>query len=156
MGQYWLPVNLDKHEFINPHKLASGLKLWEQIANPMPGVALLILCAAERKMSGGGDFDLEGGTADYRVIAKRTIGRWAGDRIALVGDYSEDADLPSEPDFGTLYFRCGTVEERPATSPGPRFANVTDDVCAVIEHELRGKFTGKGWRTFEPEKQEPE
>ena len=156
MGQYWHPVNLDKHEFIHPHKLAAGLKLWEQIANPMPGAALLILCAAEREMRGGGDFDLKEGGKEYQSIAKRTIGRWAGDRIALVGDYAEDGDLPSEPDFGTLYFRCGAVEEGEAPTPGPRFVDITEDVCAVIEHELRGKFTGTGWRDFEPEKQERE
>ena len=39
MGQYWIPVNLDKKEFIEPHKLASGLKLWEQMAN-FPGTTL--------------------------------------------------------------------------------------------------------------------
>ena len=32
MGQYWVVVNLDKHEFVMPHRLGSGLKLWEQLA----------------------------------------------------------------------------------------------------------------------------
>jgi len=29
------------------------------------------------------------------------------------------------------------------------YTDISDDVCSVIEHELRGTFTGEGWRTFE-------
>ena len=69
MGQYWKPVNLDKKEFIHPHRLASGLKLWELLANP-PGVgaALIILTAAMPEVRGGGDLKPD-----------PIIGRWAGD-----------------------------------------------------------------------------
>jgi hypothetical protein len=37
MGQYHVVVNLTKREFIHPHKLGSGLKLWEQIASGANG-----------------------------------------------------------------------------------------------------------------------
>ena len=47
MGQYWLPVNLDKREFVNPHKLGAGLKLWEQLANH-PGTCLLYTSPSPR------------------------------------------------------------------------------------------------------------
>jgi len=99
MGQYWKVINIDKREFIHPHKLGSGLKLWEIIANNNPGVgaALVILCAAHREARGGGDLGM---TSE---VSKRTIGRWAGDRVVVVGDYAEDADLPSVPSFGKLY-----------------------------------------------------
>ena len=30
---------------------------------------------------------------EYPAIAARTIGRWAGDRIALIGDYAQDGDI---------------------------------------------------------------
>lgn len=162
MGQYWLVVNLDKKEFIDPHKLGAGLKLWDQLAaHPGTGAALIVLCAAMPEPRGGGDFDLDknwhgpertaamaAGTLDgvtpapmprdYPTIAKRTIGRWAGDRIALVGDYAVDTDLAPEHGASAIYRRCHNGE----------FADVSADVCAVIEHELEGKFRGDGWRRW--------
>ncbi len=56
MGQYWIPVNLDKHEYIHPHKLGSGLKLGEQIGtHPGTAAALVALLAAMPYRRGGGD-----------------------------------------------------------------------------------------------------
>lgn len=166
MGQYWIPVNLDKREFINPHRLGCGLKLWEQLAGTGIGQALIILTAAMPEARGGGDFDLDQNwhgpertfpahdmspgpmPEEYPAIAKRTIGRWAGDRIAFVGDYAENGDLtPKEGDppaseiYGLCPYPGGEV-------PDGAFRDVTDDVAAVIEHELCGKFVGDGWREF--------
>ena len=157
MGQYWLPVNLDKKEFVDPHKLGTGLKLWEQAAAyPGTGAALLILVAAMPEPRGGGDLDLDknwhgvertasapGPTPGpmpeaYQAIAKRTIGRWAGDRIALVGDYAEDSDLAPEHHAKSIYDRCRAGE----------YADVTSDVARVIEHELQGEYSGEGWREW--------
>lgn len=154
MGQYWIPVNLTKLEFIDPHKLSCGLKLWEQVAsNVGTGTALLILCAAQREHRGGGDLRMEcSGDPEYSEIAKRTIGRWAGDRIAIVGDYAEADDLPKKDMAHTIYGRCrnkSEVEMSPHTPKLPFFTDVTDDVCHVIGHELSGKFVGDGWRNFE-------
>lgn len=174
MGQYWLVVNLDKKEFIDPHKLGAGLKLWEQLANhPGTGAALIVLLAAEREQRGGGDLDIDVNwhgperefpkhnitpgpmpegyilfdkdthevkeSTLYPDIARRTIGRWAGDRIAIVGDYAEDSDLPDSPvPASKIYDKCIEGE----------FKDISDDVCRVIEHELHGKFVGDGWREF--------
>jgi hypothetical protein len=154
MGQYWKIVNLDKRECVEAHKLGVGLKLGEQIGSGHGSPdALFILVAAMRGRRGGGDFDWDSnyygpertasrehalGTPindDYNEVAKRTIGRWAGDRIAVVGDYSEDADLPSFEGFGSLYGDETLVD-------------VTDDVARVIEHECRGTFVGDGWKEF--------
>lgn len=156
MGQYWKVINLDKRECIHAHKLGVGLKLGEQIGSGHGSPdALFILTAAMRERRGGGDFDwdsnyygperdntkpghnIHGGPVsdDYNAIAKRTIGRWAGDRIAVVGDYSEDEDLPSYPNFGSLY---GDEE----------LVDVTEDVARVIEHEVGGTFSGDGWKNF--------
>ena len=157
MGQYWLPVNLDKREFVDPHKLGAGLKLFEQLANhPGTGAALILLTAALPETRGGGDFDLEDNwhgaertvppynaspgpmPKDYPARAKSVIGRWAGDRIALVGDYAKDGDLPAEHKASEIYCKCRNG----------KFQDITDDVCAVIEHELQGKFEGENWREF--------
>ena len=78
---------------------------------------------------------------DYQSIARRTIGRWAGDRVVLVGDYAENSDLPARFKAKELYGLCDGEAEDALT-------NITDDVCRVIEHELNGKFTGTGWKDF--------
>ncbi|MCA1571341.1 MAG: hypothetical protein LC798_13675 [Chloroflexi bacterium] len=164
MGQYWQPVNLDKKEYVSPHRLGSGLKLWEQLAaHPGTGAALTILCAAMPEARGGGDFDLDENwhgperkfpehsitpgpmPEAYAAIARRTIGRWAGDRIALVGDYAEPGDVPGyEDDASLIYGLCYPEQE----DGGEPWTDVTDDVAAVIEHELGGHFVGQGWRSF--------
>lgn len=133
MGQYWKPVNLTKREFINPHKLASGLKLWEILASDHVGKALIILTAAMPEARGGGDLE-----------ENHIIGRWAGDQIAIVGDYAEDDDLPNSPvPASAIYGLCDEDETNEDA-----FKDVTDAVCAVIETELEGKFVGEGWRKF--------
>jgi len=73
MGQYFLLVNLDKKEYVHPHKIGCGLKLFEWCANKQAGVIpfLMAMCTDD-----GG--------------AMR--GRWAGDRVVLVGDY-DDSEL---------------------------------------------------------------
>ena len=94
MGQYWKPVNLDKKEFLHAHALGDGLKLCE-IAFSSNGVAaaLVMLLAPLPERRGGGDPE-----------SHPLLGRWAGDRIVMVGDYSESADFPGCPvDFGALY-----------------------------------------------------
>jgi hypothetical protein len=138
MGQYWIPVNLDKKEYIDPHKLGAGLKLWEQAVN-FPGTpcALLLLTAAYYEKRGGGDLDLDENwhgrertfpkynvsaapfdKKDYPKVAAAVLGRWAGDRIALVGDYAEDSDLAPEHKASTIYDRChAETETRYADAP---------------------------------------
>lgn len=180
MGQYHMLVNLDKREFVDPHTLGCGLKLWEQLANhPSTGSALIVLLACSNGR-GGGDFDLEenwhgpertlpghnstpGPMPEvYPEIAKRTIGRWAGNRIAIVGDYGDETDLARE-DAGEIYRLCVSKETRKkypkefADIPEDAFyTDVSMDVCAVIEHELNGRFRGDGWREFERLDKAPE
>lgn len=141
MGQYWLPVNLTKREYIDPHKLGSGLKLCEQVANEGVGRALIILLANFKERRGGGDL-----CTDPKRPA--IIGSWAGDEVTLVGDYAEDADYTPRAKgvkMSKVYGLCHFDENKPPAKP---FKDVTDEVCAVIEAELEGKFEGDGWRSF--------
>lgn len=162
MGQYWRAVNLDKGEFVSPYKLDSGAKLWEQLASAHVGRALIILVAAHRVQRGGGDLDLTRNwhgkertfpdhnttpgpmPEDYQTVAARTIGRWAGDRIAMVGDYAEDSDLPKKFKAASIYGKC---------SEDGGLTDVTEDVARVIEHELQGEFVktkyGTEWKEAE-------
>lgn len=164
MGQYWYPVNLDKKEFVNTHALGTGLKLREQLAShPGTGAALIILCAAMPEVRGGGDFDWDKNwhgperkypehnlqppafPQDYQKIAKRTIGRWAGDRIALVGDYAKRTDLPARFKADKIYAECDPYEHK------GEYKDITSDVAKVIEHELRGNYVGEHghWKKWE-------
>ena len=65
MGQYYIAINVDKKEYIHPHRYDNGLKLmeWSYIGNHFAN-ALLNLIAH----------------------------RWKGDRVYVVGDYADLSD----------------------------------------------------------------
>lgn len=88
MGQYHRTVNFDKQEYISPHKLGMGLKQLEQVGliGSMGDVLFMLLASSNNR--GGGDIHTE---------TKGLLGRWAGDRVAVIGDYSEDSDIPGIP-----------------------------------------------------------
>ena len=82
MGQYNMIVNLDKREYLYPHKFGDGFKLMEfgqSAGGTLTGLTILLAGSNGR---GGGDFHGEG------------AGGWAGDRIAIIGDYWEVNDVP--------------------------------------------------------------
>jgi len=86
MGQYYLIVNIDKKEYIHPHKFGDGLKLLEFGASScgtMTGLAILL---ADGNGRGGGDL-----RSDHTII-----GSWAGDRIVVAGDYADEGKFISE------------------------------------------------------------
>ena len=171
MGQYHYVVNLDKKEFINPHVLGTGLKLWEQLANfPGTGQGLIVLLACSNGR-GGGDF------RKSHVNNEQIVGRWAGDRIAIVGDYAEDGDLPKKFRASTIYGKCHDTtktvyNDNPVGAAwkvadgGPHDGQYVHDIIVkpaafrdiyllvveIIEKELGGRYTGDGWRHWEEKK----
>lgn len=80
MGQYFKLINYDKQEVVNAWSLDQGAKFWEWEANNISRLAGFLLRKSNE--SGGGDIEDEGEYCGY----------WAGDRIALVGDYDESGD----------------------------------------------------------------
>ena len=72
MGQYHKVYNLDRKEFIHPHKIDCGLKLVEQMGFRGSIADALFLLVANSNGRGGGDVN------DHPMI-----GRWAGDRIVV-------------------------------------------------------------------------
>lgn len=100
MGQYFKAVNLDKREVVCPWCMDGGAKLWEWAANVQGSIFTLLLRKSDE--GGGGDFygyhkgcD-EGGPIHGPVSP--IAGRWAGDRVCLVGDYDSSKlwdDLPT-------------------------------------------------------------
>lgn len=111
MGQYFKAVNLDKREVVCPWCLDGGAKLWEWAVNRQGAVFTLLL--RQSTETGGGDYggprpqliELTGESAaktladiitkgiaregPMTIPTSSVVGRWAGDLVALVGDYDE-------------------------------------------------------------------
>ena len=81
MGQYYMITNMDKKEYLYPHKLGSGLKLWEIAASNLPRALVLLLQDSNGR--GGGDGEID----DPEI--NPFVGRWAHNKIAIVGDYDD-------------------------------------------------------------------
>jgi hypothetical protein len=89
MGQYFKAANTDKKEFVCPWCIGGGAKLWEWAANPQGAIFCLLLRKSDE--GGGGDFyGYRRGCGEGGAICcplSPIAGRWAGDRVVLVGDY---------------------------------------------------------------------
>lgn len=81
MGQYHKVFNVDKKEFIHAHRIDNGLKLMEQVGFDKSASTALFLLLANSNGRGGGD------AKDHSMV-----GRWAGDRVVIQGDYAEAGD----------------------------------------------------------------
>ena len=153
MGQYHLTVNLDRKEFLMPHKLGVGLKLREQtgFGNSIPD-ALFMLLAASNGYGGG----------DFQDNQNKIIGRWAGDRVAVIGDYAMSTDLPMMWDAEHLYHLChdlNACKEYDCTADiASHYLDITDMVIPVMmmnDDELYIDVTSSGWRSRKPSYTEP-
>jgi hypothetical protein len=83
MGQYHRVVNLDKKQYLDPHSMGLGAKLMEFGSSRLTeSLVALLACSNGR---GGGDYSYDG-------LGDQIFGMWAGDRIAVVGDYWGDND----------------------------------------------------------------
>ncbi|TNF82080.1 MAG: hypothetical protein EP299_01790 [Acidobacteria bacterium] len=106
MGQYYYTVNLDKWEFVHPHRLGDGLKAREFSYGPTS----TILCALLTTSTGAGGGDWPTKTSPRGELV---VGRWANDRIAIVGDYAEPEDVRFDglPIGDLIFSLCDTDEE---------------------------------------------
>ena len=132
MGQYHVLVNFDKKEYVHPHALGNGLKLADQFYSRY-GMkdALFLLMASKSNGRGGGDLN-DGGV----------VSRWAGDRVALIGDYTEASDHPKIRGVEKIYGHCGGEHEESSNG----WVNITRKVAQYLESALEIEFTGTGWK----------
>jgi len=101
MGQYYYVVNLDKKQYLHPHRMGDGLKLMEfgsSADGTMMGLAVLL---ADGNGRGGGDL-----RSDHPII-----GSWAGDRIVIAGDYADDGNHV-DPEMITVELIAKAREDR--------------------------------------------
>lgn len=106
MGQYYYIVNLDKRQFLHPHKFGDGLKLLEFSCSQGGTLAALAILLADGNGRGGGDLH-----SDNKII-----GSWAGDRIVVAGDYADEEPGHLDPDDKVLEaYRKKVREENPET-----------------------------------------
>ena len=110
MGQYYLVVNIDKKQFLHPHKLGDGLKLMEFGAQGDGTMLALALLLADGCGRGGGDYH-----GKKNVESVNLIGAWKGDRIVITGDYADPGFTPKVSEWTSEqrakladYFTAGT------------------------------------------------
>jgi hypothetical protein len=110
MGQYHEIYNLDKKERINPNSIDNGLKLYEQVGRIYTSATALFALVANSNGRGGGDFP-----------PHDVIGRWAGDRILVQGDYAKPTDQG--------YVPAGELES---------FTDISDKVASMLVEIEKG------------------
>ena len=114
MGQYFKIVNEDKQEVITSWGLGGPAKFWEWLYNTQARVFVWLLRKSDG--DGGGDIPTEERTR------YTTLGRWAGDRITLIGDY----------DSSWLWERAETRGEDNKPLAGATYT----DISAVVRREF--------------------
>jgi hypothetical protein len=128
MGQYYIAVNLDKKEVVNPHSCGNGAKLLEFALSASGMMSAIAILLADGNGRGGGDLfgakceACDGRGALYRkdgkprmrngsmalckkckcvgrLPAPEIVGSWAGDRVVICGDYGDEGKfLPEDAD----------------------------------------------------------
>jgi hypothetical protein len=127
MGQYHHPVCIEAEEGLDPHGMDQGLKEGEQgFSRPSTVSAMVALVCAR------------GGNMPADCSQSPLIGRWAGKRVLVQGDYAEDNDIPGwiGPRLSKLYCAMTPVEDRKpkrSWATTPLFADITRDACAFLE-----------------------
>ena len=104
----------------------------------------------------------------YHELAKEYIGRWAGDRIAIIGDYAESDDIPGE-DADLIYTLCGSEKDKARAVAQCReyaeketsahhqdkadrieaekcYTDITEYLIPLVERNCWVKISGSGWR----------
>ncbi len=109
MGQYHKLINITKKEFVVGYDIGILAKHYEQIGfeGSMADVLYCLMIAQGDDRRGGGD-----------VSGHKFIGRWAGDNVAIVGDYYDQHT--DKPEYKALYDLVETDKHYKNISPSIR------------------------------------
>ncbi len=112
MGQYYGIYNLNKKEYMNPHKFDDGAKLLEFACSQDGILTPLTILLAHGNGRGGGDLNIVSHRSKLRkseidtnffrfesewensgevhwITVPKIVGSWSGDRIVISGDYDD-------------------------------------------------------------------
>ncbi len=120
MGQYYMTVNLDKKQCLDPHKFGDGAKLMEFALSDVGMMAGLGILLADGNGRGGGDLRSE----------NPIIGSWAGDRIVIAGDYADQGKF-LEKDQG----------ERTLNDVSSEYEDISQKVIEALKDDSYAKDT---------------
>jgi hypothetical protein len=112
MGQYYKLVNADKREVVISYDIGGTAKFFEWLYNNQARVLVWLL----RRSNEGGGGDMEH-TEQYE-----TLGRWAGDRITLVGDYDASGLYREAAQYKNISAQLYTEYNRASAKYGLRKA----------------------------------
>lgn len=139
MGQYHKAVCIEAEEGLTPYALGGGLKEGEQgFTRPStPNAIVALVCA-------------RGGNRPADCSQSPLVGRWAGKRVLVQGDYAEDHDLPNwdGPPLSELY---GRIEDDPEYQERGRtyWNDVSDEAAAFLEAACNVRYFGNSdWKDF--------
>jgi len=135
MGQYHAVVNWEKKEYIMPHNIGLGLKQGEQIGNIHASMGdILFLLLAISNGRGGGDVPTDN--------IEHLLGRWAGDRVFVVGDYTQRGDISIEGlNEEDLWEQLGSKESE--------WKDISEEINKMILLLWGIKVAGDGWKDRE-------
>ena len=114
MGQYHILYNIDKGEYVHPHRLGMGLKQREHLGGDASLADVLYMLVMTSPHRGGGDLP-------ETLIS----GRWAGDRVVVLGDYTEYDDIHGVENAEHLYERAVS---------GPDAFDISAEAALAIEN----------------------
>jgi hypothetical protein len=120
MGQYHLLVNSDKKEYVNPRDLGFGAKQLEHVGfiGDLPLAQYwLTTCSRGR---GFGDFVIT-------ELNEHVLGRWTGDRVFILGDYTEIGDVPKVRSAHTFWKKIHAKESE--------WTNISSIVLVALEND---------------------
>lgn len=108
MGQYHRLVNIDKQEVVDPHGLGLGSKQWESQVGCEGSLSDAMYVLTMTSPAGGG------GDLPHTDIS----GRWCGDRVLIVGDYTGADAVPGFTGADAIY----------QLSTTPQYKDITGEV----------------------------
>jgi hypothetical protein len=127
MGQYHHPVCIEAEEGLSPHGMGDGLKEGEQGFNrpSTPNAMVALVCA-------------RGGNMPADCSQSPLVGRWAGKRVLVQGDYAEDGDIPGwrGPRLSKLYSAMTPEDDRTPKKEWrttPFFKDITREARDFLE-----------------------
>ena len=139
MGQYYYVINLDKRQYLHPHRAGDGLKLLEFACSANGTMTCLAVLLADGNGRGGGDL----GSDDP------VVGSWAGDRIVISGDYADALKFVDDATLAVYRDKCMTdapaADHEEIQASKPTLQSVADKLFEDITTKVLVALADDRW-----------